>query len=71
MSEYVYTPDSEEIEMTGDFIRVCSDKDLVECWKKASAEWDNKSVIILHRKICEAGRVTELIDAVKEENSFE
>jgi hypothetical protein len=66
MSEEAYTPDPEELEMARDFIRACSVKDLLDCWERSCKEWDSSSIISLHRFICDAERVQELIEAVKE-----
>ena len=68
MSEEKYTPDVEELEMAREFIRVCSPEDLLSCWVRSGEEWDDASIMSLHRFICDSGRVHELIETLKEKS---
>ena len=64
MSDNMYTPDREEMDMAIDFIRSCSVVDLRMAWDKSSEEWDARSLVELHRAIISAGRINELVDSI-------
>ena len=56
-----YTPDSDEITDAISFVTSCQASDLVTTWTKISLEWDVKSVIRIHKVLCDSGRINELI----------
>ena len=57
-----YFPDQEEVLSTMSFLSICQKKDLIESWNRISKEWDPKSVIAIHKSLCNTGRIAEIVE---------
>ena len=57
-----YFPDKEEVFDTIEFMTVCQDSDLLECWKNISSEWDPTSLIAVHKSLCKTGRIKKIVE---------
>ena len=60
-TEYHF-PDSEEVSGTMSFLSICQEKDLIESWNRISQEWDPKSVVAIHKFLCNSGRISEIVE---------
>ena len=56
-----YVPDKQEFASAEQFLKTCSNKDLAESWQRISKEWNSSSLVMMHKSICESGRINDLV----------
>jgi hypothetical protein len=63
-----HNPDTEEISDALNFLHRCSKSDLLNSWVEISKDWNNTSIIQVHKTLCSTGRINDLLEAVEEAN---
>ena len=63
-----HNPDPEEISDALNFLHHCTPGDLLMTWHEISKDWDNVSVIEVHKTLCSTGRIQDLLQAVEEKS---
>ena len=59
-----HSPDAEEVYDAIVFMNNCETNDLLDVWQKVSCEWDLRSIVKVHRSLCDSGRIHKLLEVL-------